>query len=127
MIQSWLSYLLRQTALAGTVLVVLFLLAEILAPGSVLPFLNLHAFVIGTLVLHSLVLAAPSEASEGIVARMVTVIPIALLLFVAVWFALWGAGNSAMLLALAVSIIILAFAWAISASSPNPSFAASSP
>jgi hypothetical protein len=113
MIQSWLSYLLRQTALAGTVLVVLFLLAEILAPGSVLPFLNLHAFVIGTLVLHGLVLAAPSETSEGIVTRMITVIPIALLLMVAVWFALWGAGNSAMLLALAVSAIVVGFGVAI--------------
>lgn len=113
MIQPWFSYLLRQTALAGTVTVVLFLLAEILAPGSVLPFLNLHAFVIGALVLHGLVLAFPSEASEGIVARMVTVIPIALLLVLAVWFALWGAGNSAMLLALAVSIIIVGFGCAI--------------
>ncbi len=114
MIQSWLSYLLRQTALAGTVVVTLFVFAEILAPGSVLPFLNLHAFVIGVLALHGLVLAFPTESQEGIVSRMITIIPIVILLLVAVWFALWGTGTSAMLLAFAVSIIIISFGIAIS-------------
>ena len=120
MILPWLSYLLRQTALAGTALVALFLLAEILAPGSVLPFLNLHAFVIGTLTLHGLVLATPPESSEGVASRIMTVIPLALLLLVAVRFALWGAGNSAMLLGFAITILIVSFGIVIASKEQRP-------
>ncbi len=109
----WTLYLLRQTAYAGTVLVVLFLLAELLAPGSVLPFLNLHAFVIGVLALHGIVIAIPSEDGRSPVARALVAMPIALALIAATWIALGDAGMSAALLALAVTVLIVSFAVAI--------------
>jgi hypothetical protein len=113
MIQSWFAYLIHQSAYAGTALVIVFLLAELLAPGSVLPFLNLHALVVGVLVLHGAILVIQSQISGSLASRMAVVVSTSLLLLAAVWLLLAGAGKSAMLLALAVSIIIVAFATAI--------------
>ncbi len=109
----WILYLLRQTAYAGTVLVVLMLLAELLAPGSVLPFFNLHALVIGTLALHGIVLAVPSGDGRSPVARALVAMPIALALIAATWIALGDAGMSATLLALAATVLIVSFAVAM--------------
>lgn len=113
MIRPLLAFFLRQTALAATALVGLLLLAEILAPSSVLPFFNLHAVILLVLALHAAVLALPSDELGSLPGRLALATPCAILLVFTVWVALAGAGNSAMLLVFGVCVLIVSFSIAI--------------
>jgi hypothetical protein len=96
----------RQFTLAMTVAVGLLLLGEILMPGLVLPFLNLHLCVVGVLALNLM----PFGDSKT---RPYAVIPIGLLLIGYAFFLLSGQGPSAMLLLFAIAIFILCASVAI--------------
>ena len=90
------------------------LLGEILMPGLVLPFLNLHLFVAAVLVAN--LIPFPLKEMERPWLRLLAVAPVACVLIGYVWLALSGHGPSALLLALALIILILAASLAITLS-----------
>ncbi|MCK9360727.1 hypothetical protein M0Q28_00665 [Patescibacteria group bacterium] len=104
---TWGAYLIRQAAYAFTVVAGLLLLAEILLPGSVLPFFNLHALVFGVLALHVAVISFPSDTTGHFALRLGILIPCALLLAAAVLLTIWGGSASAMLLSAAFLIVMI--------------------
>lgn len=95
------AYFIRQAAYAFTVVAGILLLAEILLPGSVLPFFNLHALVFAVLALHLVVISLPTEEAAHVVVRLAVLIPALLLLAVAVLLTIWGENASSMLLSAA--------------------------
>jgi len=103
------SYFFRQLILALTVAAGFLLLGEILIPGLVLPFLNLHLFVVGVLALNLIPLVAPTNPWL----RVLAIIPIALILIGYAFLLLSGQGPSAMLLGIATVILIVAACIAI--------------
>lgn len=107
LILSWGGYLLRQAAHAFTVVAGLLLLAEILLPGSVLPFFNLHAFIFGVVALHVVGMAFPGQAPANLIQRLAVLIPVGLFLIVAVFLSVWGGSVTAMLLSAAVIAVMI--------------------
>jgi hypothetical protein len=112
MILEWLRLLLRQATYALSVVTGLLLLGEILIPGLVLPFLNLHVLVVATLGLP-LFFSPPQDEGETQRGRrwlrLIPVLPVALMLIAYGALLLAGTGPSAMLL-LGASIILIASA-----------------
>ncbi len=122
--REWLGLLFRQTAYALTTVTGILLIGEIMLPGLVLPFLNLHVLGIVTLAADLYVASIAHEGGDKLrpYRRVATILPIAFLLIAYVFFALAGpctgwcmAGNgpSAMLLAGAITGMILLAGWAI--------------
>ncbi|MCC6563826.1 hypothetical protein IT087_02955 [Candidatus Uhrbacteria bacterium] len=110
---TWGAYLIRQAAYAFTVVAGLFLLAEILLPGSVLPFFNLHALVFGVLALHVAVISGSPPHLEGemqrgrLIGRLFVLVSCALLLAAAVFLTIWGGSASAMLFSVAFVMVMI--------------------
>ncbi len=104
---TWGAYFIRQAAYAFTIVAGLLLLAEILLPGSVLPYFNLHALVFAVLTLHVAVISFPSDEAGHIAIRLSVLIPCALLLVAAVLLTIWGGSASAMLLSAAFVIVMI--------------------
>lgn len=111
------TFVLRQAAYAFSLVAGLLLLAEILLPGSVLPFFNLHALVFVVLALHVITLGihVPHHASR-ITHRLMILIPIATLVCVTVILTVWGGSASAMLLFASLITILVGFSIAIATS-----------
>lgn len=107
LILSWGGYLLRQAAHAFTVVAGLLLLAEVLLPGSVLPFFNLHAFIFVVVLLHLVGMAFPDQAPAHLLQRLAVLIPVGLLLIAAVFFSIWGGSVTAMLLSAAAIAVMI--------------------
>lgn len=113
-LREWFGLLFRQTAYALTTITGVLLAGEILLPGLVLPFLNLHILVMGTLGVDLfLPVIGRGEATPRPYPRASVIFPIAVLLIAYVFFALVGNGVSAMLLTLAIAAMILLAGWAI--------------
>ena len=106
MILEWLRLLLRQATYALSMVTGLLLLGEILIPGLVLPFLNLHVLVVATLALNLCLPTSSAEPSNKYL-RLIPVLPVALMLIAYGALLLAGTGPSAMLL-LGASIILIA-------------------
>jgi hypothetical protein len=104
-------FFLRQFVLAMTWACAVLLLGEILMPGLVLPYLNLHLFAVAVLAANLL----PLEDGEAprVWTRVIAVAPIALLLSGYAYLLLSGHGPSAMLLLVASFVLIGAVAVAI--------------
>lgn len=113
MIGTWISYLLRRSAEAGTAAAIPLLLAEALVPGSVLPFFRLHAFLIAVVALHVAVVALPEPEPEHPFRRAAVSIPIVVSLATAIWVALGDEGTSSFLLSAAATVLIVACAAAM--------------
>lgn len=103
---TWGAYFLRQAAYAFTLVAGLLLIAEILLPGSVLPFFNLHALVFAVVVMHLGVLAFPA-AQGHLATRLAVLIPLGLLCLAAVFFTVWGGSVTAMLLSAALVAVMI--------------------
>ena len=103
---TWGVYFMRQAAYAFTFVAGLLLLAEILLPGSVLPFFHLHALVFVVVVLHLGVLAFPVEGGH-LATRLAVLIPLGLLCLAAVFFTVWGGSATAMLLSAALVAVMI--------------------
>ncbi len=101
------AYFIRQAAYAFTVAAGILSLAEILLPGSVLPFFNLHALVFAVLALHLFVISLPTEEGAHAVVRLGILIPAFLLLAVAVVLTIWGESASSMLLSAAFVAVMI--------------------
>lgn len=118
--REWFGLLFRQTAYALTTVTGVLLIGEILLPGLVLPFLNLHILVMGTLGVDLFLPVIGTGGFDGTggfktrpYPRALVILPIAVLLVVYVFFALAGNGVSAMLLTLAVGVMMLLVGWAV--------------
>jgi len=103
------SYFFRQLILALTVVAGCLLFGEILIPGLVLPFLNLHLFVIAVLAMNLI----PFGSETNIWMRLLSIIPVALVLIGYAFLLLSGQGPSAMLLGVAFVILIISACVAI--------------
>lgn len=100
------AFFLRQFTLALTSVTGILLVGEILMPGLVLPFLNLHLFVVATLFLNLLPLEKGEH--EGVWKRVLPVVPVGLVLIAYAFLLLFGMGPSAMLLGVGLSGLIIA-------------------
>lgn len=104
---NWGAYFIRQATYAFTVVAGILLLAEILLPGSVLPFFNLHALVFAVLALHLMVISLPTDERAHVALRLAVLIPAFLLLAAAVLLTIWGESASSMLLSAAFVVVMI--------------------
>ncbi|MEI7512774.1 MAG: hypothetical protein WCK01_04955 [Candidatus Uhrbacteria bacterium] len=100
------SFFLRQLTLALNCAVALLLIGEILIPGLVLPFVNLHLLIVGVLALNLIPVEQPNR-------RPYAAIPVGIMLIGYTFLLLSGQGPSAMMLGMAISTIVVVAALAI--------------
>lgn len=94
-IKYWLAYLYQQCAAALAVLCFVLVAYEIALPGSILPYFNLHVLVIVTLIVC---LLSPAIYKSALWARLLLLIPSALLLIGYLFLALWEGGIASRLI-----------------------------
>lgn len=95
----WFAYLIQQLAAAASVLCAVLALSEILLPGSVLPYFNLHALIIATFIL-CLISPAISKPSWWI--RLLILLPVSCSLLAVSFLLLWSGGFAS-------NIVFIAF------------------
>lgn len=106
------AFFLRELVLALTVAAALLLLGEIVSPGLVLPFLNLHLFVVAVLALN--LVPIPREQATRPILRLIPIIPVGVILIAYLYLLLSGMGPSATLLGIAMAAFVIIAAVAIS-------------
>ncbi len=111
----WIRFALRQIATALTVVTSMLLLSEILLPGSILPYYNLHILIIITLII---VVLSPTIEKKSRIIRYALCATLGALLLIYAWL-LFGMSVSGLMLLGALGMVVVGVMVALGTAAPS--------